>query len=211
MEHTPFAIHWFRRDLRIEGNEAFLKQVKKFEGRVLGLFIFDQKFLKRDDFSHKRFDFFLSTLLELQKSLADLGSDLLIGEHGPDDEFVKLLTQQLRIKPEIISYNRDYEPFARERDRRLQSLIEELGVKVENYRDHLIIEPHELLKDDGTFYKVYTPFSKKWKTLLQSEQIQKRIELSDWSPKKNKKLCQLTWKDVVQGNVPEAIKVLKKI
>ena len=75
-----FAIHWFRRDLRVEGNALFLRQVKKFQGNVLGIFIFDPQFLAREDFSHKRFDFFLETLKILKKSFNQIGSDLLILE-----------------------------------------------------------------------------------------------------------------------------------
>jgi deoxyribodipyrimidine photo-lyase len=192
-----YAIHWFRRDLRIEGNAAFLKQVKKFDGRVLGLFIFDQKFLKRADFSHKRFDFFIETLRELEKSLKKWGSDLLVLDQGPELGFKELITKQLQFKPSCISFNRDYEPFARNRDQQIQKLCDEFKIEVEHFRDHLIIEPHELLKDDGTFYKVFTPFSKKWKNLLQDDEIQKRISLSDWTPAENKKICNFDWDNVL--------------
>jgi len=207
-ESNSYAIHWFRRDLRIEGNAALLKQVKKFNGRVLGLFIFDQKFLDRSDFSHKRFDFFIETLKELEISLKEMGSDLLVLDQGPEVGFKELITKQLQVKPICISFNRDYEPFARNRDQHIQKLCSDLNIEVEHFRDHLIIEPHELLKDDGTFYKVFTPFSKKWKTLLQEEDIQKRIALSDWTPTKNKKICNLSWEDVLdkkQKNLSKSI------
>jgi len=207
--HQKFAIHWFRRDLRVEGNAIFLKQVKKFQGRVLGLFIIDQKFLQRSDFSHKRFDFFLATLQELKKSLTSLGSELLVLEGGPEVEFNCLLEKKLINMPLLVSYNRDYEPFSRIRDDKIQKYLNSHGIEVENQRDHLLVEPHELLKEDGTFYKVFTPFSKKWKTLLHNPDIQERIKLSDWSPSQRKKLCTLLWRDLLKTNVKDAHEVLK--
>ena len=56
-----YGVHWFRRDLRVAGNVALQKQFKKYDGKVVGIFCFDKKFLSRDDFSVNRFQFFLET------------------------------------------------------------------------------------------------------------------------------------------------------
>lgn len=203
-----FAIHWFRRDLRLEGNAQFFQQVKKYEGRVLGVFIFDPKFLARADFSNARFDFFIETLKQLSQSLNELGSDLLILDLGPDNAWTELLNNILKVKPTSISYNRDYEPFARQRDEKMQIFFKAHGIVTEHGRDHLLIEPHELLKDDGTYYKVFTPFSKKWKSLFLQPEIQKRIAYADWMPPKGKKLCQLSWSDVSTSKKNTSMEVL---
>lgn len=203
-----FAIHWFRRDLRLEGNAQFFKLVKKFNGHVLGIFIFDPQFLSREDFSHIRFDFFLKTLNELRLALQAMGSDLLILDQGPEAAWTKLLKDKLYSLPRMISFNKDYEPFAKNRDEKLTNLFKDFQIEVSSDRDHLIIEPHELLKDDGTYYKVFTPFSKKWKSIFVGPEIQTRIKLADWMPIKGKKLCNLDWKSVLKKEEKKPEKII---
>ncbi len=65
-----WGAHWFRRDLRIPGNEALKTNCKRNQGLTLGLFFFDSKFLLRPDFSHNRFSFFINTLRALKEDLA---------------------------------------------------------------------------------------------------------------------------------------------
>lgn len=192
-----YAIHWFRRDLRIEGNALFFQQVKKYQGKVLGVFIFDPEFLSREDFSHRRFDFFLNTIKELKKSLTDLGSDLLVLNKAPLLAWEELLTKSIKYKPKTISFNRDYEPFAVQRDKNLEIFFNQNNIETKTARDHLLIEPDELLKEDKTYYKVFTPFSKKWKTLFAQDEIQKRITYALWMPEKNKKVCDCSWKNII--------------
>ncbi|MEC7181089.1 MAG: deoxyribodipyrimidine photo-lyase, partial [Bdellovibrionota bacterium] len=62
MMKEPYAIHWFRRDLRVPGNEILDWLRQRYKGRVIGLFCFDKLFLSRKDFSCNRFQFFLETL-----------------------------------------------------------------------------------------------------------------------------------------------------
>ena len=66
-----WGLHWFRRDLRITGNEALRLNWKKSEGRTLGFFCFDSEFLSRPDFSHNRFAFFIKSLIALKKEMQE--------------------------------------------------------------------------------------------------------------------------------------------
>ncbi|NCN41464.1 deoxyribodipyrimidine photo-lyase [bacterium] len=200
-----YGIHWFRRDLRITGNLALQRQFKKHDGRVLGLFCFDKKFLSRPDFSINRFQFFLNTLVELQRELRSVGSDLLVLDVGPDEAY-ETLFKDLRKHgldlPATVSWSRDYEPFALARDQRLQTYFLSEGLDVFSERDHLLIEPWELQKDDGTGYQVYTPFSRKWLELYVSEKYGDRTKVFKNSKKYLKslekgspeKIFQLSWK-----------------
>jgi deoxyribodipyrimidine photo-lyase len=174
-----YGIHWFRRDLRVAGNLALQKQFKEHDGRVVGLFCFDHKFLDREDFSINRFQFFIETMKSLKKELKTLGSDLLVMDVGPDqaiDHLFKELQKNDRDLPDSFSWSRDYEPFARERDERIQDLVTGYGVEVFNERDHLIIEPHELEKGKGAGYQVYTPFSRKWLSIFEQQEFQDRLK-----------------------------------
>lgn len=179
---APYAIHWFRRDLRVAGNPALERAVSEYGGRVLGLFCIDAAILTRSDFSADRFQFLLETLASLQSELRALGGDLLVLDRGPDQAFEELFARlaDARIdRPSVVFFNRDYEPFATERDGRLSSLLERRhGVLIRSERDHLLIEPHELFKDDknSPFYQVYSPFKKRWLAMLRQTEQKARLE-----------------------------------
>ncbi|MBC7385001.1 MAG: deoxyribodipyrimidine photo-lyase [Cryobacterium sp.] len=181
MKTNQMGIHWFRRDLRLVGNPALEKHLKIREGRVLGVFCFDKKFLSRPDFSAPRFYFFLRTLEHLRKEMRDAGGDLLFLDTGPEESFRKLFAQMENEKwgrPVSISWNRDYEPYARTRDARMHEIFErEFELTTRTERDHLLIEPTELTKDEkGGTYQVYTPFSRKWLKLFQTPEIENRMD-----------------------------------
>lgn len=180
MSDAPYGIHWFRRDLRIVGNPGLDLNLKKNAGRVLGVFIFDRKFLARKDFSHSRFLFFLKTLEVLRSEMREGGGDLLFLDSGPDEAWLSLLTRLKKSKlgsPALVTWNRDYEPWSRARDSRVSKLLEnDHGLTIETKRDHLLIEPDELTKDaPGSFYQVYTPFKKKWFSIFENAEVNSRL------------------------------------
>lgn len=196
-----YGIHWFRRDLRITGNPALQWSLEEHKGRVLGFFCFDRKFLAREDFSHNRFQFFLHTLSELRNELRSVGGDLLVLDVGPDHAFEslfeKLKSRQQRF-PATLSWNRDYEPFAVVRDRRIESLLNAYGIKVRTERDHVLIEPNEILKDStqSPFYQVFTPYQKKWVAALASSEVQDRIDVQRKGLKRKYEFT-LNWKTIL--------------
>lgn len=193
----PWGLHWFRRDLRLAGNPALIKNVARFQGRVLGIFCFDSEFLARPDFSHNRFAFFMNTLAALREEMRKIGGDLLVLNEAPQRSFPSLFERLKRNgtqPPSIVSFNRDYEPFARRRDEKISLLLKkDFGCEVLIERDHLLIEPEELLKSDGGYYRIYTPFSKQWFERFKSEKIQARVRSAFEMPKK----LVLNWRDVL--------------
>jgi len=206
-----YAVHWFRRDLRTAGNPVLQRAWKEHDGRVVGLFCFDGKFLSRPDFSADRFGLFLATLQHLRDELRELGSDLLVLDVGPRDAlgrlFAKLHEAGLAL-PRTVAFNRDYEPFARTRDADIERLLsDEYGIAVATERDHLLIEPDELLRDgkSGQFYQVFTPFSRRWFEKFASDEVQDRIAVQKKALSKLRNrstVFRLTWPDVFGGRVP---------
>jgi deoxyribodipyrimidine photo-lyase len=208
LKKTPYGIHWFRRDLRIAGNPALRRSWKLHQRCVLGVFFFDSKFLSRPDFSHNRFEFFLSTLRKLKVEMLRAGGDLLVLDSGPDAGFKWILDQAKKAgwdPPATVSFNRDYEPFAQERDKRITQALLERGVEVLHDRDHLLIEPTEISgpSSERPFYQVYTPFYKAWFRLFEEDETQERIteqqEALDYlnlsAPPKN--LFSLQWQQIL--------------
>lgn len=175
---NSIGLHWFRRDLRVAGNTGLKFNWKKNNGHVLGVFCFDSLFLSRPDFSHNRFALFLKTLESLQKELRELGGDLLVVDALPQKALPQIVQELSKTHAvDLLTYSRDYEPFARQRDDEVETLLKAKNVTVQNFRDHLLIEPKELFKTkEGEFYQVYSPFAKKWFDLLQTKEVSARIE-----------------------------------
>jgi deoxyribodipyrimidine photo-lyase len=218
----PYGVHWFRRDLRVAGNPALLDNWQRHQGRVLGLFTFDQTFLSRPDFSVNRFAFFLATLTALRDELRQHGGDLLVLDVGPQPAFSQLmeaLDAQQCPRPSMVTFNRDYEPFARQRDQLLQTWIPATyGIPVHTARDHLLFEPDELTKNDepGAMYQVYSPFAKKWFERLPTDAIQERIAQQQAGVRylqqatagpPSRQLFRMTWSDLL-GDPPRLVDCL---
>ena len=205
-----WGIHWFRRDLRVAGNPALEWNRQENQGRVVGLFCFDSQFLARSDFSHHRFAFFLETLRALKEELNALGSDLYVVDQLPKDAFRSLLEhfKKNSLVLPAVSFNRDYEPFARERDAQVKDLLEnQWGLRVQTERDHLLIEPEEVSKVGGDlgYYQVYTPYARRWFERSRKSDVQSRLDLAKTSLDYLKKfadgelpknLFQLRWSEI---------------
>ncbi len=219
MEKEDYGLHWFRRDLRIAGNETLLENWKQNEGRVVGFFCFDKKFLSRDDFSFNRFQFFIDTLYELQKELRRKGSDLLFLDVGPSEAFpdlIKKIQDHYGRLPSLVSWSRDYEPFARERDHKIKKYFEDNEIKTLSCRDHLLIEPVELSKKDSDDpYQVFTPFSRRWLEIFKSKDVQDRVQRQGSALKYLKKInreektFRLSWNQLID-NKKDNQDILKK-
>ncbi|HEX8277947.1 MAG TPA: deoxyribodipyrimidine photo-lyase [Segetibacter sp.] len=156
-------IFWFRRDLRLDDNAALFYALK--EGKpVLPIFIFDKNILdKLEDKADKRVAFIHSALKELQQQLTLLSSSLEIYYGFPHDVF-KMLLKKYNIG-EVFT-NHDYEPYAKERDGEIKIILQEAGVPLHTYKDQVIFEKGEVLKDTGDPYTIFTPYSRKWKEKL---------------------------------------------
>jgi deoxyribodipyrimidine photo-lyase len=201
MKLSDYGIHWFRRDLKLEGNPALAANLIKHQGRVLGLFCFDHVFLSRPDFSVNRFQFFLETLSSLKADLREQGGDLLVLDVGPKVAYEQLFTkikEKGLMLPTTISWNRDYEPFAVKRDSEMGDWFKKQGIQTINERDHLIIEPHEIYKgeDPSATYQVFSPFKKRWIEKFVTSDVQQRLALPKMVP------FQIDWKTLFQGTVP---------
>lgn len=157
------SLFWFRRDLRLEDNAALFHALKS-ENPVQPIFIFDSTILdKLPNKKDARVEFIHQTLADLARELAKKGTklDVRIGEPL---HVWKQLTDDYSI--EKVYANRDYEPYARTRDKEVYEYLQSLGIAFMAKKDQVIFEKDEVLKKDGTPYTVYTPYSKIWKDQL---------------------------------------------
>jgi deoxyribodipyrimidine photo-lyase len=152
-------IFWFRRDLRLDDNAGLYHALKQ-DKPVVPVFIFDTNIL--DDLEEKtdrRVEFIHLTLENLQAALVKKGASLEVYYGTPMAAFKKLL-EKYRI--EKVFTNHDYEPYARKRDGEVAHLLKAHGVSFYTYKDQVIFEKNEVLKDNGEPYTVFTPYSKRW-------------------------------------------------
>jgi len=156
-------IIWFRRDLRLNDNAALYYALKS-SNPVIPVFIFDKNILNDlQDKADRRVEFIHAALKEMQQQLIKTGSSLEVYYGYPIEVYKKLFE---KYKVEKIFTNHDYEQYAIDRDNDIATLLKEHGAVIETYKDQVILEKDEVLKDDGKPYTVFTPYSRKWKAVL---------------------------------------------
>ena len=176
--HNPIIFFWFRRDLRLEDNVGLYHALKSGIP-VLPLFIFDTDILdKLEDKQDKRLVFIHAQLEKLNTELNKFGSTLIVKIGKPIDIWKKII---LDYTIKDVYTNHDYEPYARERDKTVLELLHKNKIGFNSYKDQVIFEKDDVIKDDGTPYTVFTPFMNKWK---------KTFDVSHLKPLNTKKYLQ---------------------
>lgn len=156
-------VFWHRRDLRLHDNAGLYRALRS-EQAVQPLFIFDTKILdKLDDPEDARVEFIHDEVSRMKKELEKLGSTIWV-YHGDAVEVWKEIIEQHDIT--AVTANRDYEPYAKERDSAVAEILTENGISFDLYKDQVIFDGQEVVKKDGDPYSVFTPYSKTWKAKL---------------------------------------------
>ena len=159
----PITLFWFRRDLRLYDN-AGLYHALKSGCAVQPIFIFDTTILNAlKDKTDKRVAFIHRALLNLQRDLSTFGATLDVRYGEPLAVFQEL---QRDYQIEAVYANRDYEPAARARDKAVYDFLVTHKISFRAFKDHVIFEKNEVIKNDGAPYTVFTPYSRKWQTQL---------------------------------------------
>jgi deoxyribodipyrimidine photo-lyase len=157
------AVCWFRRDLRLQDQVALYHALEKGIP-VLPLFIFDRDILDDlQDKTDRRVEFIHGALQQMQAQLVKMGSSLRVEYGFPQEVFAQLAAQY---DIDTVYTNHDYEPYAIKRDTAIQELLAARGIGFLSFKDQVICEKAEVVKDDGKPYTVYTPYSKRWKALV---------------------------------------------
>ena len=163
------SIFWFRRDLRLEDNAALYHALKS-PWPVVPIFIFDHNILdKLEDKADRRVDFIHQALAHIQQKLVQIGSTLEVFYGQPLQVFTQLMKTYAI---QQVFTNHDYEQYAIERDEQVRSLLQANNAALHTYKDQVIFEKDEVVKDDGKPYTVFTPYSRKWKSVLNDFYLQ---------------------------------------
>lgn len=161
-------IFWFRRDLRLSDNNAFYQSLKSGKP-VLPIFIFDPSILDKLDKPHDlRVQYIHEAMQALQTELSSFGAGIKFYYATPEQAFQDLLS---KFHISTVFINHDHEPYALKRDGAIQDMLVTQGIEFQTFKDHVIFEKLEVCKDDGSPYTVFTPYSRKWKAILQANPI----------------------------------------
>ncbi|MBF4984286.1 deoxyribodipyrimidine photo-lyase [Nonlabens mediterrranea] len=152
-------IFWFRRDLRLDDNVGFLEALKS-DYPVLPIFIFDKEILDHLPEDDARVTFIYEELQRMRNNLQENHDSSLATFYGKPLNIWQEIIDNYEVN--AVFTNRDYEPYAQERDLKLTSFFNEQNVAFHTFKDQVIYEKDDIVKDDGDPYVVYTPYKNKW-------------------------------------------------
>lgn len=154
MSMRPVVV-WFRQDLRLADNVALTEAVKTGHP-VIMLYIFDEQ-QRTDQWRRGAASrWFLHHCLEaFDKACHKAGNRLVILKGDARDVLVRLTRES---DAQAVYFNRQYEPFAIERDRVVVAALRQQGVDCHDYNSSLLFEPGTIATAQNEPYKVFTPY-----------------------------------------------------
>jgi len=155
------VIHWFRRDLRLTDNTA-LNAAAKDAAQVVPVYVLSDWKNAHGWTGSIRQHFLCGCLESLAKNLETFGSRLLIRTGRADLEIEKLIRET---QASAVYYNRDYDPYGRDMEKKVQAVCARYAVQCHSYKDRVLHEADEVLTGSGGPYRVYTPYSRNWISL----------------------------------------------
>lgn len=160
---NKISIFWFRRDLRLEDNTG-LYQALASGFPVLPIFIFDKSILNSiENKNDRRVDYIHQALSIINLELKEYHSKLTSFYGNPLKVFQELYAEY---DIQMVFCNRDYEPYAIKRDKEIYHYFQAQNIPFRGFKDQVVFDKNEIVKNDGKPYTVYTPYSKKWKELF---------------------------------------------
>ncbi len=147
------SIVWFKKDLRLSDNPALLEACRL--GEILPIYIFD-------DSAPDLFKIGGASKIWLNSSLDKLNKSLkgkLNVYVGKSSKIIANLIKQYNI--DNLFYNKCYEIWSKEQQNDVEIICQKLSVNCKSFDSNCLWLPNEILKDDLTYYKVFTAYKKK--------------------------------------------------
>ena len=147
------TILWLRRDLRVKDNHALIAAAK--EGTVLPIYIIDNnapQTFKRGSAS----DTWLYHSLEsLNKNLKN---KLHVYKEDAESVFKKLIKQHTISG---VFWNACFEQWNVKLSEKIKKLLAKNKIEHEEFNSSYLFHPTDILKDDGSYYKVFSAYKRK--------------------------------------------------
>jgi deoxyribodipyrimidine photo-lyase len=148
------AIMWFRRDLRLADNPALLAAAS--DCRVVPLFVVD------DDLWRTAGAPRLAYLASSLAALRDACDGALLIRRGAPQTVVPRVAAEFGARRVYAA--EDFAPYGRRRDATVVRALTADGRELSFIGSPYAVSPGRIRKDDGTPYRVYTPFFRAWRS-----------------------------------------------
>jgi deoxyribodipyrimidine photo-lyase len=164
---STIAIVWMRRDLRLQDNPALAAATAA--DRLAPLFCMDPGLLDGRHRSGSRTQFMLDCLHDVDRSLRDLGSRVVIRRGIPEHELPALAREA---GAGVVHAAADVGPYARRRDAAVSSALAACGVELVLHPGLFVVDdPAEIRTGDGGPYTVFTPYHRSWERASRREPL----------------------------------------
>ena len=163
-------IMWFRRDLRTIDNTALVNAtavVNRDAGSdkqpVVAVFVATPEQWHQQHMAPMQADLIFRRLGALKAELSRLNIPLLYAETTDYQKSAGMVSElATQIGAHSIYANTEYELNEQRRDTLLSSLSEKQGIKVCFFHDRCLFAPGSVLNKEQRYFKVFTPFKRKW-------------------------------------------------
>ena len=152
------SVFWFRRDLRLDDNTG-LEAAMNSGYPVLPLFIFDTNIIDELPSDDPRVSFIYKTIKSINEELIKKGGSFYVVKGDPAEVWKKLIST---FDIAAVYLNKDYEPYAIERDIAIENILKSRQIPLYRYKDQVIFEGGEILKSDNKPYIIFTPYKNRW-------------------------------------------------
>ena len=158
---------WFRNDLRTEENTALIQAIDK--GPCLAIYIATPEQWKAHDDALIKIDFWRRNLKELYSNLKKINVSLFyfqVPTYAEIPQLIQHITQSWNISS--LHCNAEYPLNEIKRDNAVELLCQANHISYRCYQDQCLLPPEFVLTAEGNPYKVFTPYAKKTKLILES-------------------------------------------
>jgi deoxyribodipyrimidine photo-lyase len=156
------GIFWFRNDLRLIDNPAFIKALEDCD-TIIPLFVIDERWFKKLDLGFKktgmlRAAFMLQSLQNLKSQLKQINSDLLVFT-GKPEQMISDLVHQYQVDAIYASKEVTWEELKIEEA--LEYQVKSLGAMIHYTWQHTLVNPEDLPFEFTNLPDVFSAFRKK--------------------------------------------------
>jgi len=139
------SIIWFRKALRIHDNPALAAGIANAKS-AQPVFVLDPWFCKPSRVGPNRMRFLLQSLSDLDASLRDVGSSLLV-LHGEPRVVLPRACKSWKV--DLVTWEHDIEPYAKMRDGAVRGALERAGVECASPSGHTLYDVDAFLSKCG--------------------------------------------------------------
>ena len=152
------SVMWFRRDLRVLDHPALNAAIEAAfhdgDGQVVALFNIDSKVFDAAGTPLQAYQ--NASLKSLNESL---NGNLLIRYGNPKEVLLEVVKAS---NAKSVHISEDFEPYGRLRDVEVEKELAKINVPLVRTGSPYAVAPFRVTKDDGTPYRVFTPFYRSW-------------------------------------------------